>query len=67
MIYRLGFLDLAPPLSHSSPASVSKLSLFLSLPVLRRVNLLMGVGELEANHSTARKLVLCKSFNTLLT
>jgi hypothetical protein len=58
---------LAPP-----PSLVSKLSLFLSLPVCRRSSLLTGdggvgkgVGE-EPNHTTARSLVLLKSFSSLV-
>ncbi len=52
------------------PFPVSKLSLFLSLPVCRRSSLLTGGGgkvwaSEEPNHSTARSLALYKSFNTL--
>ncbi len=48
--------DLAPP-PPASPLPVSKLSLFISLPVCRRSSLLTGegVGEEEPNHTTARK------------
>jgi hypothetical protein len=50
-------IDLAPP-NPPSHSPVSKLSLFLSLPVWRWSGLLTGgidgVGE-EPNHTTARK------------
>ncbi len=57
--------DLAPP----SPTPVSKLSLFLSLPVCRRSSLLTGEGGRgwERSQIIRRResLVIYKSFNTL--
>jgi hypothetical protein len=49
-----------------SPSPVSKLSICLNLPASRRSSLLTGkgVGE-EPNRTTAKSLVLYKSFNTL--
>jgi hypothetical protein len=65
--YRLaGFLAVVW-FSSPPPPTVSKLSLFLSLPVCRRSSLL--VGELEGARSqiiwSRESLALCKSFNTL--
>ncbi len=51
--------DTAPP----PPCPVGKMSLFLSLPMCGRSSLLRG--GVRANHTTARMLVLFKSFNTL--
>ncbi len=50
------------------PPSVSKLSLFLSLPVCCRSSILRERGEgvgMEPNHTTQESLVLYKSFKTL--
>jgi hypothetical protein len=44
-------------LSHHPPP-ISKFSLFVSLPVCRKLSLLKGVEE--TNHSTAKNLVLNK-------
>jgi len=75
MIYRgpgcleVVWLTPSPPPSSRSP--VSKLSLFLKLPVSCRSSLLTagegeeGGGE-EPNHTTAKSLVLYNSFSTLL-
>ncbi len=60
---RMIWLLLHPhPLSH-----ISTLSLFLSLLVRHRFSILteVGRGGGETNHTTARSLVLYKSFNTL--
>jgi hypothetical protein len=62
-------IRLPPPnLSTFLPRPVSKLSLFLSLPVCRWPTLLTedggGRGD-ELNHVTARKPGPYKSFNTL--
>jgi hypothetical protein len=56
-------------LPHPLPPAVSKLSLFLSLPVCRRSSLLTGEGVEEEEPSIRRResLVLYKSFyNTIL-